>query len=194
MRKTKVLLILSIIFLSFSLKAAVPTWSVDPNLYSYNMTITGAINTNYIESTDPNDIIAAFVGGECRGLVHPVYKSEINRYICYLMVYSNVSTQALTFKIYDASEDQVYDVSKTITFAVNGIIGSNQVLKLDDGILSFIICRQLLQICSCILFIFYPFLLFIKKYYFYLPNFVCFVCFENYVFKWECKDCKKKLK
>jgi len=124
MRKTKVLLILSIIFLSFSLKAAVPTWSVDPNLYSYNMTITGAINTNYIESTDPNDIIAAFVGGECRGLVHPVYKSEINRYICYLMVYSNVSTQALTFKIYDASADQVYDVSKTITFAVNGIIGS----------------------------------------------------------------------
>jgi len=150
MERIKIYLILMIVFQSFVIKATPPDWSVNPSSFSYNMTITGAINLNFTESVDGNDIIAAFVGDECRGIANPVFRSNVNRYICYLMVYSNVATETLTFKVYDASADQIVSIEKTIQFEVNGIIGnleapyiwSNPTLSNESNILSYSITGE----------------------------------------------------
>lgn len=132
------------------MQAAPPDWSVSSSQYSYNMTITGAINLNFEESTDTDDLIAAFVGDECRGVASPVYRSAVDRYLCYLMVYSNSASETLTFKVYDASADEIREIEKTLEFQVNGSIGileapyiwSNPTLSSESKILTFNIDGQ----------------------------------------------------
>ena len=57
-----------------------PDWNVNPGAYTNNMTITGAINLNHEESRDANDIVAAFIDGECRGVAHTVLQGSVDRY------------------------------------------------------------------------------------------------------------------
>ncbi|SVD37875.1 uncharacterized protein METZ01_LOCUS390729, partial [marine metagenome] len=45
-----------------------PDWSVNPPDFQFNASMTGVLIINGEESTDSNDIIAAFVGDECRGI------------------------------------------------------------------------------------------------------------------------------
>ena len=51
--------------------AQAPNWSVNPGAYQYSMALSGVIQFDGVESTDVNDIIGAFVGGECRGVAQP---------------------------------------------------------------------------------------------------------------------------
>lgn len=102
---------------------AQPAWTVNPNDYTYSMTITGKIITDGYLSTDPNDKIAAFIDGECRGVVN-VKKTQLNDYFVFLMVYSNNPTGTVTFKMYDASQNKEFTVKQTINFTVNDIVGS----------------------------------------------------------------------
>ncbi len=116
-----------IIFLflgALQLKAqkAQPDWQVNPSDYSYSMTVTAVVNLNYEEERDTN-ILAAFVGNECRGVCKAEYRSEIDRYVFYLMIYSNSYDDTISFKVYDVSSDQVVDIPKTINFEINGIVG-----------------------------------------------------------------------
>jgi hypothetical protein len=103
---------------------AQPSWSVSPNLYDYSMTVTGKIVIDGAVSVDQNDKIGAFIGGECRGLVNVKYQSNIQDYFVFLMIYSNTTTGSVSFKVFDASENKEFDVSSTLSFSVNGIVGS----------------------------------------------------------------------
>ncbi|MBK6281739.1 MAG: T9SS type A sorting domain-containing protein [Draconibacterium sp.] len=103
---------------------AQPTWTVNPNLYDYSMTITGKMLVDGTASVDVNDMVAAFIGGECRGVTNVKYQSALQDYFVFLMVYSNNPTGTVSFKIYDASEDKEYSVGTSLSFAVNGIVGS----------------------------------------------------------------------
>ena len=150
----KILFTTTIVLLFFATTySQVPDWSVNASNFSYNMTITGTLNIDQIETTDENDIIAAFDGDECRGLINPEYKESVDRYICYLMVYSNSPTYSITFKIYDASEDEVRDVETTMEFEVNGIVGqidkpyiwSDPTLSNESLILSYNIDNQQIE-------------------------------------------------
>ena len=118
----KIILILFMSFFVVTLKSQ-PDWNVNPSDYSYNMTITAVVNLNYQEEMDTN-LLAAFVGNECRGVCQAEYKSEINRYVFYLMVYSNSVNDTIRFKVYDVSSDTVVDIPKTLQFEINGIVGS----------------------------------------------------------------------
>lgn len=117
-------LVLLFVAAAWTLQASPPDWSVNASAYAYSMTYTGAINIDYEESTNSNDIIAAFVGDECRGVAQPVFRSAVNRYLCYLMIYSNASEEPISFKVYDASADEILDIEKTAQFKVNGTTGS----------------------------------------------------------------------
>ena len=103
---------------------AQPTWTVNPNLYDYSMTITGKMLVDGNASVDVNDMVAAFIGGECRGVTNVKYQSALQDYFAFLMIYSNNPTGTVTFKIYDASENKEYSVGASLSFAVNGIVGS----------------------------------------------------------------------
>ena len=103
---------------------AQPNWTVNPNLYDYSMTITGKMLVDGTASVDVNDMVAAFIGGECRGVTNVKYQSALQDYFAFLMVYSNNPTGTVSFKIYDASENKEYNVGATLSFSVNGIVGS----------------------------------------------------------------------
>ena len=120
----KYYLLFGIILISItSVMAQMPDWSVNPSDYSYNMTVTGVINLNYSEERDTN-YVAAFVNDTCRGVAKAVYKPEIDRYVFYLMIYSNETSEDVSLKVYDVSSNKVVDIPKTLNFQINGIIGS----------------------------------------------------------------------
>ncbi len=107
----------------FPAKASEPGWSVNPADFKGNMTITGIININGTESTDTNDLVAAFSGDICRGVGSPVYVEETERWMVFLLVFGNESFDTLNFRLYDASSDEIYDCEKQMAFEINGIEG-----------------------------------------------------------------------
>ncbi|MFY0594762.1 cadherin domain-containing protein [Roseivirga sp.] len=100
-----------------------PDWTVDPNDYANAMTIVGFLKIDKVESDNTSDMIAAFIGGEVRGVSNPVYEAKIDRYVIYLRVFSNASTGEITFKAYDEASDTTYDLLQNVDFEVNGYIG-----------------------------------------------------------------------
>ena len=119
----KLLILILLVLPVAKLLAGTPDWSVIPSNYSYSMTITGVIYLDGVESSDENDIIAAFSGNNCVGLASPVYNSLMDRYFYFLMIYSNTATQVVSFKIYDASSDKIIDVEETVQFGIDKILG-----------------------------------------------------------------------
>jgi hypothetical protein len=119
------LLLTAVTFTCFEIAAvAQPSWSVSPNLYDYSMTVTGKIVIDGAVSVDQNDIIAAFIDEKCCGVVNVKYQSTMKDYFVFLMIYSNNPTGSISFKVFDASENKEYDVGSTISFSINGIVGS----------------------------------------------------------------------
>lgn len=104
--------------------AAVPDWSVNPADYSGSMVMVGVINIDGVESIDENDIVAAFIGTEVRGVAHVQYEAAADRYFAYLLVYGNMSGSTLTFKMYDADKDVALNAVITATFQINGSQGN----------------------------------------------------------------------
>ncbi|MBP8959322.1 MAG: gliding motility-associated C-terminal domain-containing protein [Bacteroidales bacterium] len=124
--RLKIFLPLVLLALAPLVAHAQPSWSVNPGSYANNMTVTGVINLNYTESADINDVVGAFIGGECRGVAHPIYQPSVERYVFYLMVYSNDESGTVRFKVYDSSTDEELEVTATLAFQVNGIVGSTE--------------------------------------------------------------------
>ena len=115
------------VYLSVTVLCPPPSWQVIPGNFEFNMSLTGVILFDDIESTDPNDIIAAFVGDEVRGVANPTYFPGTERYTFGMPIYSNVASgEIIAFKAYDASECSIYNtVSETIGFTPDGIIGND---------------------------------------------------------------------
>ncbi len=89
-----------------------PDWSVNPANYESTMTVTGQITIEGIVQEDEDDMLGAFIGGECVGVVSPVYVPEYNAYFTFLNVYGNGehAGQSITFKLWDASTGNIYPV------------------------------------------------------------------------------------
>ena len=103
------------------------TWSVDPSNYPNSMVITAVIDIEGMESVDPNDRVAAFVGNSngIRGVSSPAYVAALDRYIVNLFVYASGSMQDdITFQVYDASTDVVLPCTTTELFSTNKTVGS----------------------------------------------------------------------
>jgi PKD repeat protein len=103
------------------------TWAVTPPAYENNMIITAVLNIEGEESMDPNDKVAAFIGGtnNIRGVASPVFVPALNRYIVSLFVYSETGiADPITFQVYDASIDLVLPCITTETFAADKLVGS----------------------------------------------------------------------
>ena len=92
-----------------------PEWTVDPNLYESNMTLTGQIyiNDKICENTDTK--IAAFDDmGLCRGVGRPAYVATRDAYYVDMVIYGASATELssgereLSFKLYDASTGNIH--------------------------------------------------------------------------------------
>jgi len=128
MKKTYVKVFAGVLILLWSISvklawAQVPDWSVNPAQYSNSMAMVGIIKIDRVESADENDLVAAFINGECRGVAPLLFEEDVNRYMAYLLVYANETSAQVNFKVYDASEDKVYEVPRPHAFIVNGLVG-----------------------------------------------------------------------
>ena len=101
-----------------------PDWSVNPPDFQFNASMTGVLIFNGEESNDSDDIIAAFVDDECRGVkTDGIFFS--GRMVFGLTIFGNQNGESLTFKSYDASNDQINDnIDFTYNFVPNDVVGS----------------------------------------------------------------------
>ncbi|MCF7918989.1 MAG: choice-of-anchor J domain-containing protein [Candidatus Cloacimonetes bacterium] len=109
----------------------VPEWTVNPYDYEYNGSIWGTVAINGIPCNDVNDWLGAFVDGECRGVANYDEGSVIDYtipfgHIAFMpMIFSNVTSgETLTFQYYDASQDLIFDVTETMDFVADMVIGN----------------------------------------------------------------------
>lgn len=107
----------------------VPDWAVNANDFEHSMNVIGQLNIDGVASEDEDDILAAFIGEECRGVVHPQYNERYDGYYVTMDIYGNTAGQEVTFRAYDASTGNTYPVvnwgsDKSVAFIPLSLSGS----------------------------------------------------------------------
>ena len=88
-----------------------PNWTVDPTEYLHQMTIVGQVYLNGILMENEESMVAAFIGGECRGVASPK-KVRGAAYVT-MNIYGNDDKEhdqqkAVSFRIWDAQRGVAY--------------------------------------------------------------------------------------
>jgi hypothetical protein len=104
--------------------ATTPTWTVNEVSFKNTMTITGIVNCNNTEFGSANDMVAAFVGTECRGVAHLLPSTSLGHANAYLMVMSNTNNETLSFKIFRSSDACIITVNDNAVFVSDTTIGT----------------------------------------------------------------------
>ena len=101
--------------LNVTVTGEVPDWAVDASKYSSSMNVVGTVSVNGVPSTDTDDIVGAFVDGECRGVAKLSYSKRYDEYFLMLDVscQSSEKDKEIEFRIYDASTGIVWPVVET---------------------------------------------------------------------------------
>ncbi|MCL2596308.1 MAG: T9SS type A sorting domain-containing protein [Paludibacter sp.] len=99
-------------------------WTVNPNNFSNNMTMTAMVVNDNQEVRSDMIEIAAFSGNDCRGSVMLQYEESLDKYIGYLMIYGN-GNESITLKVYDHATGNEYDANNSaMQFAADAIYGT----------------------------------------------------------------------
>ena len=98
--------------LNITVTGNVPDWAVNPHDFETSMNVIAVLKKDGTPMTDTDDIMAAFVGEECRGMAHPAYNERYGNYYVTMDIYgaSTEAGQEVTFRAYDASTGTVYPV------------------------------------------------------------------------------------
>ncbi|HNW73555.1 MAG TPA: BACON domain-containing carbohydrate-binding protein [Bacteroidales bacterium] len=106
-------------------QAAAPSqsnWVPEPNL-QYSMSVVGKIQLSGGGfSLNENDLVGAFVGSECRGVASPV--AGMNGLLFLSIGSDQISGEQITFKIFLAAENQIYDANQTLVFQSYSEVGT----------------------------------------------------------------------
>ncbi len=97
-------------------------WTVNPSDFEYFMTVTALLEINDGPSSDTNDVVAAFVNGECRGVAEPIQVND--RLIYFLMLRANINGEIVQYLVWDANLDTVLNVTETTVFNSNDALGT----------------------------------------------------------------------
>jgi len=106
------------------LPEAISEWVVNPHAYEFNGAITLSVDNR---QDSPGDYIAAFVGGECRGIAERMDFpfDDVDRGIYILMAYSNMDKEEeITFKYYRKSEKEVLEYTESLEFTIDMVVGN----------------------------------------------------------------------
>ncbi|MBQ9524465.1 MAG: hypothetical protein IJR69_05040 [Bacteroidaceae bacterium] len=106
--------------LSINVTGQIPYWNINPNDYENSMSVIGRVEILGVPVTDEDDIVAAFIDGECRGVAHPAYMERYDSYFVTMDIYGDDDAdKEVTFRAYDASTGTLYPAvqpDRTITF------------------------------------------------------------------------------
>ncbi|MBQ7237169.1 MAG: hypothetical protein IJS20_00085 [Bacteroidales bacterium] len=117
--------------LNITVTGVLPDWKVNMHDYESSMNVIGLLKKDEVFWTDADDILAAFIGEECRGVAQLEYNERYGNYYFTMDIYNNNSnkTQEINFRAYDASTGIIYPVVKlesgsSITFQSNVLLGT----------------------------------------------------------------------
>ena len=105
-----------------------PGWEDDPGAYEFTATIAGAIVLfDGVQLGDEGDLLAALdADGNVRGvglMLLPPFGPYAGTPVYEVQLRSNDAGDLLHFQYYDASSDEVLDISETYEFVINDVIG-----------------------------------------------------------------------
>jgi hypothetical protein len=116
---------------SLRVTSQLPEWDVNPADFENSMSLIGRLQFEGRVSEDADDVVAAFIDGQCVGKTSPQYFSRYDAYFVVLDIYGNGAHagKAVTFKAWDASTGETYPSvaltpSTPITFTSNTLKGS----------------------------------------------------------------------
>lgn len=125
MKLIKKMKLITLFFLCSTFLFAQPSsWEVDENNFEYTMTVIAFLSVNNKRLSNSNDLVAAFVGNEIRGITKLTYVASEDAYYAYLTVFANRNNEEITFKIYDSTQDSVIDTGASLRFETLGHHGS----------------------------------------------------------------------
>jgi len=112
-----------------TVKAQTPSWKVTPGNYQYTMNVFGKLQIDGVIATNENDMVAAFVNGECRGVTTLKYLSTFDVTEAMLSIYSNKqSGDTIQLLVWDANSGITYsNVTPIYHFASDAVIGSPKI-------------------------------------------------------------------
>ena len=88
-----------------------PAWAVNPKDFEGSMNVIGQLYVDGLVSEDADDVVAAFIGEECRGVANLQYSTRYDGYFVTMNIYgSEGESSEVTFRAYDASTGTVYPV------------------------------------------------------------------------------------
>lgn len=104
-----------------------PYWEVDPRDFEFSMNMIAEVEIEGVLSSDLNDRVAAFVGDEIRGVTDLIYLQQLDSYLVFLDIFSNVqSGEDVELRVWDASKGVEYrNALPEITFTNNSVIGQS---------------------------------------------------------------------
>ena len=116
--------------LNIKVTGNLPDWAVNPYDFESSMNVIGQLNIDNLASEDPDDILAAFIGEECRGIAHPQYNERYGGSYVTMDIYGNSDdTGLVTLRAYDASTGTTYPVvlwgtNNSVEFAPQNMLGT----------------------------------------------------------------------
>lgn len=121
----RIILLLAIMGCVLNGHSQVPgSWTVNPAMYNYSMTLTTYIDNDCVELNDPGNAVAAFVGTQCRGYAYTDVDAN-GRKLAFVTIYSNqASGEAVQLRFFKASTSQVINSLDGTTFLSNATIGN----------------------------------------------------------------------
>ncbi|MBX2820886.1 MAG: T9SS type A sorting domain-containing protein [Rhodothermaceae bacterium] len=99
-----------------------PNWSVDPAGYSSTMSVVGTLDVDGVPTSSEQDLVAAFVGNEVRGVARPVQSNGVYLYV--LTIHANTAGETVSLKSFLHDERAVVDITEFFSFEVNGVLGT----------------------------------------------------------------------
>jgi hypothetical protein len=120
----KRLLLIASLGMSTLVYSQAPNWTVNEGAFQQSQTIICKLNMDGKYLVSKNDMVAAFVGNQCRGVGKPVFIPSLNRYLTYFTIFSNNQGDSIRFKLYDSNSGKIADAVNKFTFSINAQIGS----------------------------------------------------------------------
>ena len=115
--------------LNINVEGEKPDWAVNGSDYESTMNVIAMLDFAGTPCDDADDMVAAFIGNECRGVGYAKYNSRYDSYFILLNISGNRADDGkpITLRAYDASTGIVYsfvESTPALTFSQNKVLGT----------------------------------------------------------------------
>lgn len=115
--------------LSITVTGEMPDWKVETDIFSTTMNLVATVSVHGVPSNDTDNIIGAFIDGECRGVAQPTYSKRYDEYFAMLDIAGNAGDKGkkVEFRLYEAATGITWpdvQASQDVSFSSGTVIGS----------------------------------------------------------------------